>query len=266
MSYDALENEPISTSDPKRNIKKIRDQETGQETDRVDVEESVQSEYRNGMKITEGKVVEGEHLGHAWLRVEGGPTIEGQHIGTLTLAGAAVEVQSLQFHHASIVLEQGQGSGKDPQGFNSIKAKAVVTALPEVFHDEESLQSLSEETVRDDQQRIISRVQKHGDGKVVAERTTYDDTEGVQITTGLHREGPDQGKIFENRRTMGQGIGSPAAIPAYETPRGHVENLRVVSMTSDIRAADTAKTTTEEPGQPPQRVVWLEFQGDWNGA
>lgn len=266
MSHESLENEPISTSEPETRTKQFRDPETNEATDKYDKEQTVRSEYRNGMSITEGKVIEGEHVGHEWLRVEGGPVIEGTELGPMVLGGTSVNVERLKFHHASVVLEQGSGAGKDPKGFNSIKAEAIVTAMPELAHDEESLRDLSEgEEQHDDKDRVTAKVRRTDDGKEIAERTTYFDEEGVQVTTGLHRAGSEQGKIFETRRAMRPE--ASLAVPAqnFQTPRGNIENLRLVSMTSDVRPADQARQAAGESGEK-QQTVWLEFQGDWSGA
>ena len=158
MSHESLENEAISTSEPETQTKQLRDPETKELTDKYDKEQTVRSEYRNGMSITEGKVIEGEHVGHEWLRVEGGPTIEGTELGTMILGGTSVNVEHLKFHHASVVLERGEGAGKDEKGFNSIKAEAIVTALPELAHDEESLRDLTSR--RKDRAGYLSHVRQ----------------------------------------------------------------------------------------------------------
>lgn len=262
-----MENEPISVGEPETKTKKFRDPETKELSGKYDKEQTVSSEYRNGMKIIEGKVVEGEHQGHTWLRVEGGPAIEGSELGPMVLGGTSVNVERLTFHHASIVLEQGQGAGKDPKGFNSIKAEAIVTTLPELAHDEDSLRDLSEgEEEHDDKDRITAKVRRTDDGKEIAERTTYLDEEGVQVTTGLHRAGPEQGKIYETLRAMRPEASLAVPAQTYQTPRGNVENLRLVSMTSDVRPSDQVRQAAGETAAAQQRTVWLEFQGDWNGA
>lgn len=255
MSHDIPENEPINVSDP----------EIKENTWAHDRERHVRSEYRDGMSIVEGEVIEGEHVGHRWLRIEGGSTIDAERLEHISIGGQEMSVESFSFHHASIVLEQGQGAGKDPRGFNSIKAEAVVSTMPEQYHSEEELQSLSEgEDQRDDQGRVTSRVRHTGDGKVIAEETSYLDDEGVQITTGLHRTGPEQGKIYETRRLMKPETGTTLPLQ-YQTPRGAVENLRVTSMTMDIRAADAVREQAGETPTPQPRKVWLELQGHWTG-
>jgi hypothetical protein len=258
MSHESLENEPLSTSEPV-----IRDREA--KNKRLNREQTVTKEYRNGMSVVEGEVIEGENVGHKWLRIEGGPTIEGAELGPMVLGRTTVNVERLKFHHASVVLEQGEGAGKDKKGFNSIKAEAIVTAQPELAHDEESLRNLSEgEEQRDDKDRITAKVRHTGDGKVIAEQTSYFDEEGVQVTTGLHREGAEQGKIYETRRAMRPEVGLSIPAQNFQTPNGNIENLRLVSITSDVRPSDQARQAAGESGKK-QQTVWLEFQGDWTG-
>ena len=255
MPYESSEREPINTSDPE-----FRDN-----TWAHDREKLVTSEYRDGMKITEGEVVEGDHVGHRWLRVEGGPVFSGQDLGPVALGDTSISVDQLSFHHASIVLEQGAGTGKDEKGFTSIKAKAVVTSLPEAKHDEAVLRELSDgDEQKDEQGRTIARVRNTGDRKRIVERTSYDDEHGIQITTGLHTAGPEQGKMYETRRALRPETVATAPVPNYETPRGTVSSLRLTSMTTDLRPADAVRAQGDQART--EQVVWLEFQGDWNGA
>lgn len=246
MPPEYPEQERVSREDPVE----IRD-ENG---DVVRIEWAV---YPDGLRVGLGEITAGPSQGHRFLRFEGGqPTLE--QLQRLAIGPFELRVSDFSVHHGTVILEQGQNEAKDEAGENFIRATAIVNEQILPYHAEEDLRLLPRRAIQtDEQERILERVWRSGQN-IIAEKNTYLDDLGVQITTGLHLDGPDRGKLYETRRVMGLQAGTAIPKMTIHTPHGDIGQLRLTAVTRDIRRADTAEPLSE----PDQRRVWIELQGE----
>lgn len=217
-------------------------------------------EYADGLYAT-GEFTEGPSKGHKWMRGEGGSVDAAPE--RVTIAGLSdMPVTEFRAGRYGVIRAQGEDPKKPKTGETYFWGHTTTEQEFAQTHPNEELvlREDAEEEV-DEQNRPTYKVGHGSNGKVMVLRTTYYDGEGEGyfVRTGKHLEGPEKGKVWEERRSTTPE--NEQAIPSImATPHGNIHWLVIRGFSRTIRGSDQE---IADEKVTDAKALHLVMRGEW---
>ena len=217
-------------------------------------------EYADGLYAT-GEFTEGPSKGHKWIRGEGG-TVDAAPERVNVAGLADMPVAEFRAGRYGVILEQGENPKKPKTGETHFWGHTTTDEeFAQAHQDEELVLREGIEEELDDQNRPIYKIGRGSNGKIMVLRTTYHDGEGEGyfVRTGKHVEGPEKGRMWEERRSTTPE--NEQAIPSVmATPHGNIRGLVIRGFSRTIRGSDQERADGKEVYT---KALHLVMRGEW---